>query len=54
MRTIIPKNDIRFMYADWIAHIVCLELEGGATNIKEKSISLPFKIYSLINRDTNK
>jgi hypothetical protein len=26
MRTIIRKNDIRFMYADWIAHIVCLKI----------------------------
>jgi hypothetical protein len=44
MRTIIPKNDIRFMYADWIAHIVCLELEGGATNIKAQDLKKMYEI----------
>ncbi len=34
----VPSADKRFKYADWLAHIVCLELAGGATDIKAKNL----------------
>ncbi len=35
---IIPKDDKRFMYADWLAHITCLELANGATDVKAQDL----------------
>jgi hypothetical protein len=54
MRTIIPKNDIRFMYADWIAHIVCLELEGGATNIKAQDLKKMYENNKSFDKESDK
>ncbi|BAS67184.1 HNH endonuclease family protein [Bathymodiolus septemdierum thioautotrophic gill symbiont] len=35
---IIPVEDKRYKYADWLAHVVCLELAGGETDIKAKNL----------------
>lgn len=34
----VQSADKRFKYADWLAHIVCLELAGGATDIKANNL----------------
>lgn len=34
----IPVADKRYKYADWLSHVVCLELAGGATDIKAKNL----------------
>ncbi len=34
----VPSADKRFKYADWLAHIVCLELANGATDIKANNL----------------
>lgn len=34
----VPSADKRFKYADWLAHVVCLELANGATDIKAKNL----------------
>ncbi len=31
---VVYKKDTRFLYADWIAHVVCLELSKGPTDLK--------------------
>jgi hypothetical protein len=35
----IPVENKRYKYADWLAHVVCLELAGGATDIKAKNLT---------------
>lgn len=35
---VIPVENKRYKYADWLAHVVCLELAGGATDIKAKNL----------------
>jgi hypothetical protein len=34
----IPKKDNRNLYADWLSHVVCLELAGGATDMKAQNL----------------
>lgn len=36
LQSIIPKDDTRFMYADQLAHITCLKLASGATDVKTR------------------
>ena len=35
---IVPKEDKRFMYADWLAHVVCLELANGPVDVKANNL----------------
>ena len=35
---IIPVEDKRYKYADWLSHVVCLELANGVTEIKAKNL----------------
>ena len=36
---IVHKEDTRFMYADWLAHVVCLELANGPTDVKANNLT---------------
>ncbi|CAC9612417.1 hypothetical protein [uncultured Gammaproteobacteria bacterium] len=46
---IIPVEDKRYKYADWLAHVVCLELAGGATDIKAKNLTAMYQNYANFN-----
>ncbi len=43
---IIPVEDKRYRYADWLAHVVCLELAGGATDIKAKNLTAMYQNHA--------
>lgn len=48
---IIPIDDKRYRYADWLAHIVCLELANGATDIKAKNLTEMYQNNAVFNKD---
>ena len=35
---VVSKADKRFLYADWVAHVVCLELSKGPTQVKAQDL----------------
>jgi hypothetical protein len=52
-QAIIPKEDKRFMYADWLAHIVCLEIAGGAVDIKAQNLKKMYEDYKDFDKESN-
>jgi hypothetical protein len=47
---VIPKEDKRFLYADWLAHIVCLELAGGATDMKAQDLKKMYEDHKSFDK----
>lgn len=50
---IIPKDDKRFMYADWLAHIVCLELAGGSTDVKAQNLKKMYEDHQNFDKESS-
>lgn len=54
---VVSKNDSRFMYADWLAHVVCLELSGGPVDVKAnnlKKMYLDYQKFDAKSTEANK
>lgn len=54
LQKIIPKDDKRFMYADWLAHVTCLELAKGATDIKAQDLKKMYENNKNFDNASNK
>ncbi len=50
---IIPKDNKRFLYADWIAHIVCLELAKGPTDVKADNLKKMYENNKNFNKNSS-
>ena len=51
---IIPKEDKRFMYADWLAHVICLELANGPTDVKASNLKQMYENKRCFDKESNK
>lgn len=51
---IIPKEDIRFMYADWLAHVICLELANGPADVKASNLKEMYENNKRFDKISNK
>lgn len=49
---VVPSEDKRFKYADWLAHVVCLELANGATDIKAKNLKDMYQNNKKFDKDS--
>ncbi len=52
--TIIPLADKRYSYADWIAHVVCLELAKGPTDVKAPDLKKMYEDEKRFKNDSGK
>ena len=49
---VVPVADKRYRYADWLAHVVCLELAKGATDIKAKNLAELYQNHKTFNTNS--
>ncbi len=49
-QTVIPNKDKRNLYADWLSHVVCLEIAGGATDMKAQDLKKMYEDYKVFDK----
>lgn len=52
-QNIIPKQDKRNLYADWLSHIVCLELSKGPIDMKAQDLKKMYEDYKVFDKDSS-
>ncbi len=48
----IPKKDDRNLYADWLSHVVCLEIAGGATDMKAQDLKKMYENHKTFDKNS--
>lgn len=49
---VVSKEDKRFLYADWVAHVVCLELSKGSTQVKAQDLQNMYIQYKDFDKNS--
>lgn len=49
---VVSKENKRFLYADWVAHVVCLELSKGSTQVKAQDLQNMYIQYKDFDKNS--